>query len=200
VLDKFKDRAGLSKGEFHGSLNHRFRRVVEDAKPDFVIAIFVFDFSVETLLFLKSKGIKSACWWLNDPFQFKRSLQKATHYDYLFTNSKISALEYREYGVKGAHWLPTACDPDFHKKTLPVEKYKAEVSFAGDWSPLREEWCLELARHFDLKIFGPWRKKLSKGSPLTANLHDGFFTPAQMAEIFSSSRIVLGHRKQSMFN
>lgn len=45
----------------------------------------------------------------------------------------------------------------------------------------------------NIRIFGPWQKKLAKDSPLHRYLTPGFFTPAQMASYFSSAKIVLNY-------
>ncbi len=189
-LDKLTDQLGIGGKELHGSLNRRFRSIVEATAPDVMLTIFGFDLSEESLLFLKSRGIPRVCWWLNDPFQFKRSLAKAHHYDFLFTNAMGSVEDYRQAGVQHAHWLPTACDPDVHRSVPPVSAFRSDICFAGDWSPLREEWCNELVRYFDVKVFGPWKKKLNRSSPLWDCVIDGFFTPAEMASMFSSAKVV----------
>jgi spore maturation protein CgeB len=188
--DKLTDRAGLSGNETHGNLNRRFRRMVDAVRPDLMLAIFGFDLSEESLDYLKIKGIARACWWLNDPFQFKRSLSKADHYNFLFSNSLGSVADYRTAGIVQAHWLPTACSPEVHRRVPAVPEYRCEICFAGDWNPLRETWCTELAKHFDIRIFGPWRKKLRRDSPLWSRVHDSFFTPQQMASIFASADVV----------
>ena len=189
-LDKLSDKFVIRPDEFHGRLNRRFRSVVEETNPDLMLTIFGFDLSEISLSFLKKKGIPRVCWWLNDPFQFKRSLSKADRYDFVFTNAKESVENYRNAGINHAHWLPTACDPDVHRRVPFVSTYQSDICFAGDWSPLREEWCTELAKHFDVKVFGPWKKKLRRTSPLWGRVVDGFFTPAEMAGMFSSAKIV----------
>lgn len=159
-------------------------------RPDFVLNIFGFDLEPKTQDYFKLIGIPSVCWWLNDPFQFARSLSKAKCYDIIFTNSMVSAIDYRNNGVNNAYWLPTACDPQVHHKVEPINQYVCDICFAGDWSPLREQWCDLLAKHFDLKVFGPWKSKVQKDSPLQKIIVDGFFDANEMAAMFSSSKIV----------
>jgi spore maturation protein CgeB len=171
-------------------LNTRFIDKVNSVNPDLVLIIFGFDVSIDALQYLNQKNIVVACWWLNDPFQFDRSLKKAKYYDLYFTNSMVNVEAYKASGVEHVYWLPTACSPKVHKKVDSVEKYKCDICFAGDWSLLREQWCLELSRHFDLKIFGPWKKKISKDSPLWKLVDNGFFSPKKMTQIFSSSKVV----------
>jgi spore maturation protein CgeB len=75
------------------------------------------------------------------------------------------------------------------------ERYRCDVCFAGDWSEPRERALAPLASRFNVRIFGPWSRKLAPRSELRASLTDGFFSPAQMAAMFSSASIVLNiHR------
>lgn len=186
--DKLRDR--LIGQTVHSYLNRKFLRTVEATRPDLMLTVFGFDLSIDTLDRLKRMRIPRACWWLNDPFQFPRSLAKASHYDFLFSNSMGSIDDYHAAGIQHAYWLPTACAPEVHRRVPVAQEYRCEVCFAGDWSPLRQAWCETLAQHFDLKIFGPWLKKLPADSPLRSHVHHGFFTPESMATMFSSADIV----------
>lgn len=174
----------------YAAMNRRLRRTVERERPDLMLAVFGLDIAADTLDFLERRDIPRACWWLNDPFQFRRSLAQAGHYDFIFSNSLGSVADYRQEGIGHAHWLPVACAPEVHRRMPPRPEYRCEVCFAGDWSPLREAWCEKLAEHFDLRIFGPWKKKLPAGSRLQSCLIDGFFTPEQMAGMFASAAVV----------
>lgn len=173
------------------SVNRRIRHIVERIRPDAFITLFGFDISTETLAWLRQRKIPSACWWINDPFQFERSARKAGHYDFLFSNSAGSTAAYRKAGIQQAFFLPTACQANVHHRVEPLLNYRSEICFAGDWSPLREQLLLKLYEDFNLKIFGPWRKKLPPDSPLHSRLTEGFFTPRAMATMFSSADIVL---------
>jgi len=174
----------------YAAMNRRLRRTVERERPDLMLAVFGLDIAAETLDFLKLRGIPRACWWLNDPLQLQRSLAQAGGYDFIFSNSFGSVADYRREGIGHAHWLPVACAPEVHRRQEPRPEYRCEICFAGDWSPLREAWCEKLAEHFDLRIFGPWKRKLPVGSRLHFNLVDGFFTPEQMAGMFASAAVI----------
>jgi len=191
ALDKVRRHLFRSGAEARAPVNRRLRRVVEARNPDLFVTLFGFDVSPESLEFMRRRSLASVCWWINDPFQFERSLKKAPYYDFVFSNSSVSALEYRNSGVRHAHFLPTACAPTVHRRVPASDAYRCEVCFAGDWSPLRERVMEELAGRFEIKIFGPWAKKLKAVSPLRARLVDGFFSPDAMASMFSSAEVVL---------
>lgn len=190
LSDKLWDRIAGSQEE-KARTNSRLRRAVGRYRPDLFLTLFGFDVSVESLAYLRTKGIPTVCWWINDPFQYDRSLKKAPSYDFVFSNSAVCAERYSGAGVAHAGFLPTACVPAIHKATPLHDAYRCDVCFAGDWSPLRERLMERLAQEFDVRIFGPWAKKLKSGSPLAGVLVDGFFTPDEMARMFSSAAVVM---------
>lgn len=191
LLDRWARLTQSGQREAKSSTNQRLRNLVEHARPDLFIALFGFDISEQSLAYLKQKHIPSACWWINDPFQFQRSLKQAPHYDFVFSNSAGSVEQYQAAGIKHASFLPTACHPAVHRPVPAKAEYQCDVCFAGDWSPVREQVLTKLAAQFDVKIFGPWKKKLAADSILHRNLNDGFFTPEQMTQMFCSAKVVL---------
>lgn len=194
ALDKLCDGVRRWFGNIEESvpvMNARLRRLVDAVRPDVFITIYGFYIAPETLAHLRRLNIPSACWWINDPFQFQRSLKRAAHYDAVFTNDSVCVADYLAHGVRAAAFLPTAFDPEIHRPVAPRKEYASEVCFAGDWSPLREELMRNLAGKFDIRIFGPWGKKLALDSPLRKHLVDGFFNPEDMAAMFCSAKLVL---------
>lgn len=194
VMDKLRDKLAdffQPRTEEKSATNAKLRKAIDHFKPDLFLTLFGFDISIESLDYLRKLGIPSACWWINDPFQLPRSLKKAAHYDYLFSNSAGCLDQYKEAGTRQVFFLPTACDPSVHHPVKPRLEYACDVCFAGDWSPLRERIIEKLIDHFEVKIFGPWRKKISPESRLHQHLKDGFFTPEEMASMFCSAKVVL---------
>lgn len=190
-LDKLRQRLFKPSGEVRAPVNRRLRRAIDRERPQLFVTLFGFDVSSESLEFMRARKLASVCWWINDPFQFERSLKKAPFYDFVFSNSSVSPLEYRRAGVRNANFLPTACAPAVHRTVPAFEPYRCEVCFAGDWSPLRERVMEGLAARFETRIFGPWSKKLAPDSPLRAKLVNGFFSPEEMATMFASAQVVL---------
>jgi len=104
--------------------NARFRRCLRETKPDLFLTLFGFDLTPQSLVAVRARRIPSACWWLNDPFQFERSLQRAGDYDFLFSNSERCVSDYRAQGIPNAHFLPAACHPPVHIKAPPVPQWQ----------------------------------------------------------------------------
>jgi spore maturation protein CgeB len=172
-------------------MNNRLKKLADTFKPDLFFTIFGFDHDREVIEYIRKKGIVTACWWLNDPFQIKRSLVQASNYDYYFTNSKFTLMEYAASGINNAFFLPVGAFPAVHRK-LSDEGKPHDICFAGDWGATREKMLLSLATDFRVSIWGPWEKKLDKNSILRKCIvKDGFFTPEEMVVMFNSSKIVL---------
>lgn len=177
--------------EEKAGVNRRLRKLVDACKPDLFLTLFGFDLSTRSLEHLRRSGVPRVCWWLNDPFQFERSMKRTGSYDLIFSNSLGSTEQYRAGGIARAYFLPPACHPSVHRPVPPRHRYAADVCFAGDWSPNREAALSALAERFAVRILGPWGKKLPPRSPLRSRLLDRFFTPQEMVALFCSAKVVL---------
>ena len=110
-LNRFDDRwrglirrfRGGNAAEEKRSVNLHLRQAINEWGPSVFITIFGVDVSVETLEYLRARHVASVCWWINDPFQFQRSLRKARYYDVLCSNSAGSVEDYRSAGVSQAY-------------------------------------------------------------------------------------------------
>ena len=185
-LEKLKSRAQPAK-----AVERRMLRAIEDARPEFFLTLYGANISSGVLADLRGRGVTSANWWMNDPFQFERATGILPAYDFAFTNARGSVAAYAARGIRNVHFLPTACEPSVHRP-LPARAPVCDVSFAGDWSAMRQEIVGKLvAAGIDVRIFGPWRRKLAADSPLRPRLEHGFFTPQRMAEIFAACKATL---------
>jgi spore maturation protein CgeB len=169
----------------------RLLAAVERARPSLFVTLFGVNVAGRVLAEVRARGATSANWWLNDPFQFERSAGIVPAYDFAFTNARYSVEAYAARGIRNVHFLPTACEPSVHRP-VPARALECDVSFAGDWSAMREQIVAALvAQGVDIRIFGPWRRKLGRRSPLRSRLEHGFFTPQRMAEIFAACKATL---------
>ena len=169
----------------------RLVAAVAEHGPDLFLALYGVNVSRRVLAALRARRTPSVNWWLNDPFQWQRALQFLGDYDFAFTNAKYSVDAYVAAGLRHVRFLPSACDESLHRPLEGVAQRSA-VSFAGDWSTLREHVAERLVSEgIDLRVYGPWRRKLRSDSPLRARLEPGFFSPERMVEIFASCHATL---------
>ena len=161
---------------------------IEAHSPDLFLTLYGVNVAPRVLEALKQRRVTTVNWWLNDPFQWERASKILGAYDFAFTNAKYSVDAYAAAGLRQVRFLPSACDASVHH---PLdEPIEADVSFAGDWSPNREQLVRRLVEAgVDVRVYGPWRRKLKAPSPI--RLTHGFFTPERMVQIFAASRATL---------
>jgi len=173
------------------SVAARLFAAIERARPELFVTLYGANVAERVLAELRARRVPSANWWLNDPFQFERATKILPGYDFAFSNARGSVDAYAARGIRNVHFLPTACEPSVHRP-LPPRAALCDVSFAGDWSAMREQIIGALvANGVDVRIFGPWRRKLAGNPSLRARLEHGFFTPQRMAEIFAACKATL---------
>ena len=188
-LEKLKRK--LTGREAADVVESRLMASVAEHRPEFFLALYGVNVSQRVLAELRARRTTTANWWLNDPFQWQRALNFLGDYDFAFTNAKYSVDAYLAAGLKHVRFLPSACDAVLHRP-LDGVPLRSALSFAGDWSPLRERLAERLVSEgVDLRIYGPWRRKIGPDSPVRARLEHGFFTPERMVEIFASCRATL---------
>ena len=186
-----KLRARLMGRSDAESVAARLLAAVERARPELFVTLYGANVAERVLAELRVRKVPSANWWLNDPFQFERATKILPGYDFAFSNARGSVDAYAARGIRNVHVLPTACEPSVHRP-LPPRAPLCDISFAGDWSAMREQIVAGLAEQgIDIRIFGPWRRKLAGNSALRARLEHGFFTPQRMAEIFAACNATL---------
>jgi len=169
----------------------RVLAAIERHAPELFLTLYGVNVGAPVLAELRRKCVVTANWWLNDPFQCERASKILGAYDFAFTNAKYSVDAYASAGLKHVRFLPSACDPSVHHP-LEGRAVQCDLSFAGDWSTNREQIVKRLLdAGIDLRVYGPWRRKLAAGSPVKDKLEHGFFTPERMVEIFAGSRATL---------
>ncbi|HZE60611.1 MAG TPA: glycosyltransferase [Burkholderiales bacterium] len=189
LLEKLRRK--LLRREAAEVVEARLIAAVVEHRPDLFLALYGVNVSRRVLAELRARRTPTANWWLNDPFQWQRALGFLGDYDFAFTNAKYSVDAYVAAGLKHVRFLPSACDAGLHRPLEGVP-LRSALSFAGDWSSLREHLAERLVDEgVDLRIYGPWRRKLRRGSPLRAKLEPGFFSPERMVQIFASCQATL---------
>lgn len=178
-------------------LNRRLLATARAFKPDLFLEAGGWNILPGTLHALKDMRIRTALWTIDAPRIFEPIQKAAPYYDFVFTGGS-EAYEILEHcNVKNLHWLPFACDPDFHRpvKMSPAErqKYGCDVCFVGSgWEglyPYRRKY-LEALADFDLGIWGPGWETLPSKSPLRQYIKGGQIRPAEWVKIFNASHII----------
>jgi spore maturation protein CgeB len=178
-------------------LNTQLLRSARTYRPDLFLEAGGWNVLPDTLDLMRNIGIRTALWTIDAPRIFEPIQKSASHYDFVFTGGSEAYEILQECNVKNLHWLPFACDPDFHRpvRLSPAErkKYRCDICFVGSgWEGLyhNRRRYLEALTDFGLGIWGPGWETLPSQSPLRQYIKGGQIRPAEWVKIFSASQIV----------
>ena len=175
-------------------INRKMVSLAFETKPHILIVTGGHRITSRTVRTLKDNGIVTALWIIDAPLNFQPIIEVAPLYDHIFCQGTEAVELLNHAGIKGAHWLPVACDPSQHRRVELSAKerrhYGNDLVFVGSYYPNRAELFAELIG-FDLGIWGPGWEKLHSDSPLRGFLRGGQLRPEVWLKIYSASRIVL---------
>lgn len=181
-------------------INKRLISLAYEAKPDIAIVTGGHRITSQTVTTLKNIGARTVLWTIDAPLNFQPIIDVAPLYDYIFCQGTEAIELLDQAGIKGANWLPMACDPAAHRpvELSPQEKehYGSDVVFVGSYYPNRGELFEKLIR-FNLGVWGPGWDKLHRHSPLRTFLKGGKTKPDEWLKIYSASKIVLAIHYQA---
>ena len=213
----FENRAfvlpGRLRNRFVSLQNWDLRRINKilldkavEFRPQIYIEVGGGNILPETIEKFKSMGITTVLWTVDpphtSPHTFKAIVKASLHYDFVFCQGTEAVQILKEYNIKNIHWLPFACDPDFHKpvELSPSEKkeYKTDICFIGSWNPIKSTYgygkrqaALECLTDYDLGIWGPGWKDLPLESSLKEFIRGYHTKPEEWVKIYSATRIAI---------
>ena len=188
-----EDHVNSLKQSLFNLMSEALLSSVFNEPPDLVIFMAQSPASERTLLKLRSMGIKTAYWFVEDfrTLTYWNTIVK--NVDYFFTIQKDDFFaELKNIGADNYHYIPLACLPDFHKKITEINeddriKYGSDVSFAGAGYYNRKNVFAQLV-DFNFKI---WGSEWYVGQPLSLLIQDGGkrFSEEEAVKIYNYSKI-----------
>jgi len=180
-------------------INRKLVGLVKEKEPDVVIVTGGHRITDRTIRTLTDNGIYTVLWTIDAPLDFQPIIDAAPCYNHIFCQGTEAIKLLDTAGIKGAHWLPMACDPDLHRSvelsTETKKQYGNDLVFVGSYYPNRAELFQKLA-DLDLGIWGPGWEKLKSDSPLRRFLKGGQVKPEMWLKIYSAGKIVLATHYQ----
>jgi spore maturation protein CgeB len=191
-------RNGARRDLLHQSMMGFFSnytlQVLEENPVDILISMALAPVSAECLAHLRSKGVITVLWFVEDYLRFTYWQRYTKSFDFVFTIQKEPCMSaFREAGIESVYYLPCACDPTVHR---PVElsaeeraRYGSAVSFVGAGYHNRRMMMLHLA-DIDFKI---WGTEWPNGRPYDRLVQEGGrrIPVEEYVKIFNSSSINL---------
>ena len=173
---------------------------VTEKPVDILFCMALAPISPRVLNELRSRGVVTVLWFVEDYQRFTYWQQVAQHFDYVFCIQKdkcISAL--RAAGAKEVHYMPVACEPNVHAQLVlskeDIAKWGAEISFMGAGYHNRQQMFASLA-DMNLKI---WGTEWPEGKPFDRMVQNNAhrLTPAEYVKIFNATKINLNLHSSS---
>lgn len=170
-------------------------RVIEE-KPDLFLVIHGGRLPSNVVRAVRSLGIPTAVWLLDDPHEIDLSSVYAREYDHVFTDEINAVAVHRAAGSRHVAHIPLGCSPDMQFPQEEEAKYHSDICIVGSGFRERVELLSAAAKDllkFDLRIVGPW--PLPRNSPLFPRLINGVVPAGEAARYCAGARIVLNpHR------
>jgi spore maturation protein CgeB len=166
-----------------------------ESPVDIVICLAQAPLSARVLTELRSRGIITVMWFVEDCKRFTAWKHISQYFDYMFCIQQGDALAQVEAAGAGkAIYLPTACEPALQRPMTPAEvgdvnRWGSELSFVGAGYYNRQQMFASLANR-DFKI---WGTEWSTMPPFDRLVQEGGrrIAPEEYIRIFNSTKINL---------
>lgn len=179
-------------------INAELLGLVKKFQPDIFLETGGFRIFLETVKEIRKYGVTAVLWTIDVPIHFEMVLKAAPFYDYIFTGGSEAYEIFQNAGLRKLHFLPFACDPDFHNPQELNEEdkrlYGYDVSFVGSIHPNIYPFrikTLEALTDYDLAVWGPGANTLSPDFPLRPFIKGAETQYRIWTKIYSASRISL---------
>ncbi|MEW6065193.1 MAG: CgeB family protein [Bacillota bacterium] len=204
-------RQGCQVTVLNDIVEEELDRVLRKNRPDLVVTAGWTKIHTKRKLkilgqLIKKHRVKHAYWATEDPRwtdEWSLPYIEATHPNFIFTIDRESIPFYRELGY-AAHYLPWACNPEFHRPAMPKEEYKCDIALVATagitWSSYRRDSAQILLKPlvengYDVVIWGGRWDTLDPdivGFDVDAYHLRGKLPYLKTNHVYSSAKIVLG--------
>ncbi|MHA0855327.1 CgeB family protein [Paenibacillus sp. CMAA1364] len=171
--------------------------------PDVVIvmnALHVFpEDHMEQIMQIKEIGIRTAIWFVDDPYFSDYTVSLALAYDDVFTHELECVSLYYNAGCSRVHYLPLAVNPNKFRPLQVTSEYQYDVCFIGNAFWNRVEIFNQLAPYLQNKkvlIAGGYWERLEERCPLMSPyLRHGWIPVEETVSYYNGAKIVVNiHR------
>jgi spore maturation protein CgeB len=105
---------------------------IRELQPDLVLVLNgIHAFGADLSRELKTTGVTTAIWFVDDPYFSDDSAQIAPYYDHVFTHEMSIIPFYSDLGVSELHYLPLAASPRIFRSQRVGPAYHSDVCFIG---------------------------------------------------------------------
>jgi spore maturation protein CgeB len=172
-------------------------------KPDLVLvlnALHVFPPEhASDIDLLRSWGIRTAIWFVDDPYFTEYTQVLAQHFDDVFTH-ELSCVPFYEAAGCRTHYLPLGADFGLFGPEEAPRAYQSDICFIGNAFWNRVALFDELAPYLSSRrviIVGSYWDRLSSYNLLQPFIRDGWVPPAETRLYYNGAKIVINLHRPS---
>jgi len=180
----------------------KMRQTAETTRPDAVLVmnglhVFPPD-HLEQIQGIRDLGIKTAIWFVDDPYVTDETPSIGLNYDLVFTHERTCVELYRSAGCRQVHHLPLAVHPQlFHPMYVPTE-YRTDICFIGIAFWNRVKLFDEMADYLQDKrvmIAGKLWDRMPRYAELAKFVREGWIPVPETVKYYNGAKIVVNvHR------
>jgi spore maturation protein CgeB len=203
LFEKFlvgEPRRLLMRSQYCEVISNTILEAFAEKPVDILICMAQAPITAKALTELRNKGVITVLWFVEDYLRFTYWRHMAKYYDFVFTIQKGECLEQiRAAGAGEVHYLPTACDPNFHQPLkLSMEekaRWGSPLSFVGAGYHNRQQMFASMAQ-YPFKI---WGSEWPTGKPFDRLVQDESrrVAPEEYIKIFNSTDVNLNLHSSS---
>lgn len=147
---------------------------------------------------LREQGVRTAIWFVDDPYFTDQTAMMALHYDYVFTHELSCIQLYRDAGCREVHYLPLAADPEIYAPVDAPRNYQTDICFIGSAFWNRVALFDQLAPYLATKrvlLIGQLWNRLTRQDLLQSFTREGWVEPKEARIYYGGAKIVINmHR------
>lgn len=171
-------------------------------KPEAAIALLGFKVPPKFIEWLKTRDVKTAVWFTEDPYYMDRTQVLFPFYENIFTIDIAARDFYIDKGHMKTFHLPLATSPAVFKPIPVSAAYKSDICLLGYPYPDRIRYIQLILQKtaFKVTVIGNWRNTLYRirNNP-RLTIHDKWVDPTIAAHYYNGAKIVLNtHRPHNL--
>ncbi|GAA0133329.1 glycosyltransferase [Paenibacillus sp. YSY-4.3] len=152
----------------------------------------------EQIMAIRELGIRTAIWFVDDPYFTDDTIRIAQTYDDVFTHELECVALYQRNGCRNVHYLPLAANPQMFRPVRSSPEYLYDICFIGNAFWNRVELFNQMASYLqDKKVFiaGQHWDRLADYDRLSRFINNKWIEPEETVSYYNGAKIVINlHR------
>ncbi|GFR39055.1 spore maturation protein [Insulibacter thermoxylanivorax] len=176
--------------------------IAREFQPNVVVALDgVQMFSPVQLEALRAMGIRTAAWFVDDPYYTDLTTSMAFHYDLVFTIELSCYHLYKDMGHSNVHYLPLGVHPKYFQPMSVSSRYESDICFIGTafWNRVHFfDAVIPHLRGRKFRIIGLWWNRMRHYRKLRSGIWmNQWLSPEETAKYYNGAKIVVNLHRSS---